>query len=226
MLEEEKISLASEKKELLSERIHDEILELIIKNAADEEMVLNEKRLMELFGVSKAPIREALIKLCSEGVLRNIPRYGYVVVRLREKDAREVMRMRQLLEQEALREGFEQVVQYHLPEIQKKLEETERQKEERENAGGEHMDVWQVWEDNEEFHLLLASYAGNQLILRFLKECLGIQKRVYAQFSWNRRRSLDDSIDKQPHMGIYKALQERDLDKALKLLGEDIMSTI
>lgn len=226
MLEEEKISLASEKKELLSERIHDEILELIIKNAADEEMVLNEKRLMELFGVSKAPIREALIKLCSEGVLRNIPRYGYVVVRLREKDAREVMRMRQLLEQEALREGFEQVVQYHLPEIQKKLEETERQKEERENAGGEHMDVWQVWEDNEEFHLLLASYAGNQLILLSLKECLGIQKRVYAQFSWNRRRSLDDSIDKQPHMGIYKALQERDLDKALKLLGEDIMSTI
>ena len=48
------------KKQLLSEKIHDEILEMIIKNATDEDMVLNEGRLMEVFQVSKAPVREAL----------------------------------------------------------------------------------------------------------------------------------------------------------------------
>ena len=30
------------KKQLLSEKIHDEILEMIIKNATDEDMVLND----------------------------------------------------------------------------------------------------------------------------------------------------------------------------------------
>ena len=35
--------------QLLSEKIHDEILEMIIKNATDEDMVLNEGRLMEVF---------------------------------------------------------------------------------------------------------------------------------------------------------------------------------
>ena len=55
----EEVNFTTEKKELLSEKIHDEILELIIKNATEEEQVLNEKRLVELFGVSKAPIREA-----------------------------------------------------------------------------------------------------------------------------------------------------------------------
>ena len=55
----EDINFTTEKKELLSEKIHDEILELIIKNASEEEQVLNEKRLVELFGVSKAPVREA-----------------------------------------------------------------------------------------------------------------------------------------------------------------------
>ena len=59
------------KKQLLSEKIHDEILEMIIKNATDEDMVLNEGRLMEVFQVSKAPVREALIKLCAEGVLQS-----------------------------------------------------------------------------------------------------------------------------------------------------------
>ena len=45
------------KKQLLSEKIHDEILEMIIKNATDEDMVLNEGRLMEVFQVSKAPYK-------------------------------------------------------------------------------------------------------------------------------------------------------------------------
>ena len=52
----EDVNFTTEKKELLSEKIHDEILELIIKNASEEEQVLNEKRLVELFGVSKAPV--------------------------------------------------------------------------------------------------------------------------------------------------------------------------
>ena len=56
----------------LTDRVHDQILELIIKNATEEEMVLTEKKLMELLGVSKAPVREALIKLCSEEVLINV----------------------------------------------------------------------------------------------------------------------------------------------------------
>ena len=107
----EEVNFTTEKKELLSEKIHDEILELIIKNATEEEQVLNEKRLVELFGVSKAPIREALIKLCSEGVLKNIPRYGYVVVKMKEKDARDILKIRCILELEALKDGFETIVQ-------------------------------------------------------------------------------------------------------------------
>ena len=44
--------------------------------------ILNEKELVEKYGCSKSPIRDALITLCNEGVLRNIPRYGYEVIRL------------------------------------------------------------------------------------------------------------------------------------------------
>ena len=64
---DKKNAFSKSKKQLLSEMIHDEILEMIIKNTTDEEMILNEGRLMEIFQVSKAPVREALIKLCAEG---------------------------------------------------------------------------------------------------------------------------------------------------------------
>lgn len=212
---EDSIRFVSEKKELLSEKIHDEILELIIKNAAEEEMVLNEKRLMELFGVSKAPVREALIRLCSEGVLRNVPRYGYVVVRMREKDAEDVCRLRVMLEQEALSQGFDSIIKYHLPEIRAQVEKKT-----------EASDVWSVWENNEEFHLLLASFSENQLLCRFLRESLGIQKRIYAQLFWNRRRSLEDCVCISPHAKICQALCDGDREKAQELLKQDITSMI
>ena len=105
------------KKESLADRIHDSILEMIIKNPSEEKQVLNEKRLMELFGVSKAPVREALIKLCSEGVLRSVPRFGYMVIRMNEQDIRDILRMRVLLETEALETAFPNLTQSQLAEI-------------------------------------------------------------------------------------------------------------
>ena len=78
----------AEKKISLADTIHDEILDMVIRLSSDQEdVVLTEGSLVEKFGVSKAPVREALVKLCSEGVLKSVPRYGYIIVRLNERDA-------------------------------------------------------------------------------------------------------------------------------------------
>ena len=135
---ENKNVFSKSKKQLLSEKIHDEILEMIIKNATDEDMVLNEGRLMEVFQVSKAPVREALIKLCAEGVLQSVPRYGYLVIKSQEKDRQEVVRMRILLEKEALKEGYEDIVQYHLPELMRQVDGM--------NGAKKLDDVWMIWD--------------------------------------------------------------------------------
>ena len=202
------------KKQLLSEKIHDEILEMIIKNTTDEEMVLNEGRLMEVFQVSKAPVREALIKLCAEGVLQNVPRYGYLVIRQQEKDRREVTRMRVLLELEALKEGYEEIIQYHLPELLQQIEGADGTKQ--------LDDVWAIWEDNCEFHLQLASYSKNRLLLRYLQETMDRQKRIYAQQAWESQKTLKATFHENAHKGIWQALSNHDLEQALQCLEKDI----
>lgn len=208
--------LSSLKKKSMADRIHDEILEMVIKRGSEEEIVLTEGRMMELFGVSKAPVREALIRLCSENVLKSIPRFGYVVVQMEEKDAREVAGIRVLLETEALRTGFENIVEHHLEDIRVQIETREREEGK--------VDVWNILEDNEAFHLLLASYAENQTLNRFLRESLQLQKRIYAQIQWNRLSSLETDINKMPHRKIYEALCEKDLEKSIRALKEDIMA--
>ena len=197
----------------LTDRVHDQILELIIKNASEEEMVLTEKKLMELLGVSKAPVREALIKLCSEDVLINIPRVGYLVVRMTEKDARDAKRMRSLLELEALRTSFSKLGDAELKQLKEQVKKA---------AAKQNTDVWEVWEDNEEFHLLLASFSGNKVLMKLLRGCMGILKRTYAQQRWNSWSSMDDSVDNSVHATICRHLEERNLESTLELLRKDI----
>lgn len=202
------------KKKSIADKVHDEILEMIIKRGAEEETILTEGRMMELFGVSKAPVREALVRLCSENVLKSIPRFGYAVVQMEEKDAREVAGIRVLLETEALRAGFGNLVENHLEDIRAQIEAKE--------MGDGRVDVWEILENNEAFHLLLASYAGNQTLNRFLRESLQLQKRIYAQIQWNNLSSLEADINRAPHRKIYEALCERDLERSIRVLEEDI----
>lgn len=201
------------RKESLSESIHDRILEMIIKNPSQEEQVLNENRLVELFGVSKAPVREALIKLCSEGVLRSVPRYGYVVVQMNEKDHRDVIKTRMILEKEALRAAFLRIRERELEKIHGQIKSA---------AAKKNVDVWEVWDDNVEFHMLLAAYSDNQVLVKFLQECMNIQKRIYAQMKWLQESSMEDSVESTSHSGIYHALCDKDLERACQLLEQDI----
>lgn len=197
----------------LSDRVHDQILELIIKNASEEEMVLTEKKLMELLGVSKAPVREALIKLCSEDVLINIPRFGYRVVRMTEKDARDAKQMRKLLELEALRISYPKLGDAELKHLKEQVQKA---------AAKQNVDVWEVWEDNQEFHLLLASFSGNKVLMKLLRDCMDILKRTYAQQRWNSWSSMNDSVDNSVHGTICKYLEEKDFEKTMDLLSKDI----
>lgn len=49
----------------LKEYIHDQILKDVIEGTLQPNMILHEKKLMEQYGVSRSPVREALIQLCS-----------------------------------------------------------------------------------------------------------------------------------------------------------------
>lgn len=210
---EKGLEMIKPKKETLTDRVHDRILEMIIQSATPEDIVFNESRLMETFGVSKAPVREALIRLCSEGVLEIIPRYGYVIVRLTEKDEKDVVSMRLMLETEALRSNFAQFSKCHLDRLREQIERS---------CTASDMSIWEMLNFNEEFHLLLAACGENKIVNRFLKEVLQIQKRIYARHWWRDQKTLDTKANAVPHSRIYEALCSRDMEQCMEALRQDI----
>ena len=82
----------------LKETVRNAILEGIFSGEYQPGDILNEKSLIEKYECSKSPVREALMTLCNERVLRNMPRYGYEVTRLTMDDINEMLEFRLYLE--------------------------------------------------------------------------------------------------------------------------------
>ena len=82
----------------LKDEIYAAVLDDIIEGIYKRNEIITEKQLIAKYGVSKSPIRDALIELCKEGVLISHPRYGYEVVRINEREIRDVVDFRILIE--------------------------------------------------------------------------------------------------------------------------------
>ncbi|MCB6367310.1 GntR family transcriptional regulator, partial [Intestinibacillus massiliensis] len=55
----------------LKDMIYSKVFSSIIKGEYSANDIISEKQLIEKYQVSKSPVREALGKLCSEGILKS-----------------------------------------------------------------------------------------------------------------------------------------------------------
>ena len=82
----------------IRDQIYEAIQEAIVNNSYKPGEELQIDRLAEEFGVSTTPIREALIRLESSGLVDLIPNKGARVTALREQDIRDTWEVRKILE--------------------------------------------------------------------------------------------------------------------------------
>jgi len=64
---------------------------------------LNESQIAREFGISRIPVREALLQLQEHGLVMNLERRGMFVTRLSEEDVQRINSLRVVLEAEALK---------------------------------------------------------------------------------------------------------------------------
>ena len=86
------------KKENLKKKVYDDVLRAIIEGEYSAEDIISEAMLIEKYNVSKSPVREALVQLCGENVLKSIPRCGYMVVKLTGGDIENILDYRMAFE--------------------------------------------------------------------------------------------------------------------------------
>ena len=92
-------------KETLKERVYRGIYEAVTNGEYKSNDILTENQMIEKFGVSKSPVREALVELCKDGILTNIPRMGYQVRAVTLKEIIDILEFRVDVELGGLRKS-------------------------------------------------------------------------------------------------------------------------
>jgi DNA-binding GntR family transcriptional regulator len=198
----------------LKQKIYRQIFQKIIHNEFPLDEFLVEGKLAEMFGVSRAPVREALVELCNEKILRNIPRAGYQIVQLSQKELRDALQLRLILETEAMKLALERMNDESIARL-KTLK-----KELKEIKNGEIVSLEDWMSSGSHLHLTIAELSGNQLLCEKIRETHDLIRRATVQIYLNQgypRRQ-------QPllHERIVNAMIRGDQEAAVELLRRDI----
>lgn len=199
----------------LKRTIYNQILNDILYGHYEGNAHLTEKELVERFGVSKSPIREALIELSNEGLLRSIPRYGYEVTRVDEKDVHDAKNLRIILECGSLSHYWDLVTDEHIERIAQGQVPPQ----------GE-VSVLEHWGRNSRFHLELVGLYHNQGIYRAVEGALKLMTRAYVQFQvdvWRQRSFVGTA---RRHRDVLTFIKEGDKERAIATLRADIDSFV
>lgn len=180
--------------------------------------ILKEKDLSEKFGVSKAPVREALIELSKENIVKSIPRAGYRIVQFTGKDIFQATELRLILELSMLDTIIDSIRPESLQRLYGEMEKFNAIK----RRGKVPLDVW--WNSNISFHVALNAEGGNSMLTGVLESALFRLWRAIAQLFWSG--NPEDYIDIEPdnHIALLQAIEGKNNARAREILSEDILS--
>lgn len=82
----------------LSSIAYDALRESILSFHLKQNIVYNEKAVAQELGLSRTPVREALLKLASQGLVTFLPRKGFIVSAYTLEDVEEIFELREMIE--------------------------------------------------------------------------------------------------------------------------------
>lgn len=175
------------------------IREAILQGRLPPGETLVERKLAEMLGVSKTPVREALIALTSSGLV--ITTAGRVTVRrLEHADIRKVFELRVLLEPWAAAAGCAQPGTAHPAAAEQPLAEAEQLVD-----GDDHVALSLA---NRRFHRALYAYCDNELVVAQLDQLQDLLSLGVVSMLWQRSPTWREEYEE--HCGILAAVRDRD----------------
>lgn len=196
------MSLKSTTAQTLGQSVHDRLKAMILSGELPAGTPLQEKLFAERLGVSRTPVREAVAKLTSEGlVTRNGGGGVPTVSRISVTEIMEILHVRRLLEGETARQaaGVNASPEPFLA-MRKRLAQY---------LEGERPSVADYAQFDEDFHTLIARTAGSALLTDLVKG-LKLKTRIFDNGSIPER--FEPGCHE--HIAIVDAILARDPPRA------------
>lgn len=186
-------------REIIYEHLRQAILEGVMKPG--ERIV--ERDIAAKFNASRTPVREALRKLESEGLIEYLARRGVIVRGFNVGEVEEIYNIRKVLECLAIRSAIKNITADRITELKRIVQELEQV----ENGNA----VKTTFQGLHEFDDLIADTANMPILkgfLQTLKESLQRYRRINLSHHPRRRDAVKE------HQQILQAIIDRDVERA------------
>lgn len=194
----------------LAERAYREIHRRITSNELPAGAVFLEQDLTSLLGMSRTPVREAMIRLAKEGMVELRPRHGMRVLPLSEQDMREIYQILTALESEAA----EEIARDGLPaQVLDAMRATITEMDRALDA-----DDLTAWADaDDKFHRLLIESCPNRRLRELVPQLMAQSRRARLLTLKLRPKPVSSNRD---HLALVDAIERRDAEAARRIHRE------
>jgi len=198
----------------LSHKIAEEITHRIISGQLKPGEKISEYEYAEQFGTSRAPVRESLYLLTTEGLIERIPRKGAIVRGYSKDEIYDICEIRMNLEELAMK----RIKMYGInKEILKRMERLINK-------------MTNVIDDqtkytllNQELHRLIIKMSGSEVIYdmywKLGRPLLAVQRMLFSD-----KKHIEKSMEE--HQFIFQLLKEGSIDQANIVLEKHNQSVI
>jgi len=193
----------------IRQKIYTYLREQLLNGEIPPHQHLVEAKIAKETGTSRTPIREALHSLELEGLIRSIPRVGYVVKPINEDEVEEICEIRVAIEGVGARWAMEKAPQKLIEDLRKNISISEEKAAQRDPKAFVELDA--------QFHEIIARLSGSKR----LQELGQTLRRHMLRYRIQSIYSTDNvSRAIQGHKGILEAIEKGNLEevgKAIKL---------
>ncbi|TWU18747.1 putative HTH-type transcriptional regulator YdfH [Allorhodopirellula heiligendammensis] len=210
----------------LAERAYEYIREKLASGEFPPGKQLVNRTLAQAIGVSVIPVREAINRLSSEGLVDHVPGAGAYVRRANRQDLNNLYVLRDALESCAAAEAAQYITADQLEELESILDRARQTSDQitRQSKGHSSKRQLDRWMDDEQqFHELLIEASRNPLLAKVVNDNRAIGTVFEAQR--NDPRLLTAEVAQQTcesKAQLLQALRDGDPKRAQQLMSDQI----
>ena len=172
---------------------------------------LLENQLADELGVSRTPIREALRMLEIENLVDLIPRRGAQVKKMSEKDIKDILEIRKVLEELAVSLAADNISQSQIMELKQANDDFVKAFDNGDKEG--------VIQADTHFHKVIFDATKNEKLVQIISN---ISIQIY-RYRITYLRLLDNvSVPNQQHIALIDAFEKRDKQRVRAIIREHI----
>jgi DNA-binding GntR family transcriptional regulator len=198
----------------LTRQVYDSIRASIIRGELTPGSLHSVQELADVLGVSRTPVREALIDLSAQGMVRFERNRGVRILQTSLHDLEEIFALRLLLEVPAAHVAAEQITDAALRSLRREFAAMER--------AAQADDEQTLMEHDRKFHGIILEASGNRRLAGTVDRLRDLVL-VRGVSTAGRSRSLPSIVEE--HREVLGSMERRDAPASARALREHILHT-